>query len=148
MNKDVVTAIVQLLISLGGAGLFVQLLLLRQNRRKIAGDASMGEANAASTLSGAAMKMVENAQSKEREAEARSEVLEVKIDKERKAYEARRDVDSATIEELRWDKHGLQMRVAILEGALRSMGVEPPETGLPQRPVREIEQRPEDEIPT
>jgi hypothetical protein len=121
LAESTVSAIVQLLVSLGGAGLLVQLLLLRQNRRKIAGEASTNEANAASTLSGAAMKMVENAQAKELEAEQRADRIQVE-------YEARREADGRELEVRAWRIHHLEMRQAILENALRQGGVEvPPE---------------------
>lgn len=121
ISDGVVTALIQLLISLGGAGLLVQLLLLRQNRRKIAGEASTNEANAASTLSGAAMKMVENAQAKEHEAEQRADRIQ-------KEFEDRRDADGRELEVRAWRIHHLEMRNAILESALTQAGIDvPPE---------------------
>ena len=121
VSDGVVTALIQLLVSLGGAGLLVQLLLLRQNRRKIAGEASTNEANAASTLSGAAMKMVENAQAKEHEAEQRADRIQ-------REYEERREADGRELEARAWRIHHLEMRQAILENALAQTGQEvPPE---------------------
>jgi len=114
-----VNAIVQVLISLGGAGLLVQLLLLRQNRRKIGGEASASEANAASTLSGAAMRMVENAQLKEREAETRADALQDRL-----------DVHSRELESRGWKIHYLEMRVNILEGLLTESQIP-----IPPKPV-------------
>lgn len=126
MSKELLSALLQLVISLTGAGLLVQLLLLRQNRRKIAGDASASEANAASTLSGAAMKMVENSQAKEREAEARAETLQRQLSQRQREYEQRRDRDAVELENRGWKIHRLEVRIAILEGALRQMGVAVP----------------------
>lgn len=119
VSKEVTTAIIQLLISLGGAGLVVQLLLLRQNRRKIAGDASASEANAASTLSGAAMKMVENAQLKEREAETRADELQNRLDSCSRELESRG-----------WKLHYLEMWASGLEGLLRANNI-----AIPPRPA-------------
>ena len=124
--------IIQLIISLGGAGLVVQLLLLRQNRRKIAGDASASEANAASTLSGAAMKMVENAQAKEREAEERSEVLNRRLDE----AQERRELDVRELQDRAWRIHHLELRQAVLENALRQVGIEIPELEYDDRGTR------------
>lgn len=131
MNKDLLSALIQLLISLGGAGFIVQVLLLRQNRRKIAGEATASEANAASTLSGAAMKMVENAQLKEREAEARADDLDKRRREDLAEYEARRDRDAQELENRAWRIHRLEMRVAVLANALRQTGVDiPPDPGF------------------
>lgn len=138
MNKELVGALVQLLISLAGAGLVVQLLLLRQNRRKIDGEASANEANAASTLSGAAMAMVENAQKKEKEAEDRADAKEALLDKRTQEYEARKNADARDLEDARWLTHHMRMHIAILEGALRQVGVEPVPFELPPAPRPEI----------
>lgn len=128
MSKEMTSALVQLLISLGGAGLVVQLLLLRQNRRKIAGEATASEANAASTLSGAAMKMVENAQLKEREAEEKADARDQALQDRTKEFEERRDRDGRELEARAWMIHHQRMRIAILENALRQTGVTiPPE---------------------
>ena len=127
MSRETFDALIQLLIAVVGAGLLVQLLLLRQNRRKIAGDASASEANAASTLSGAAMKMVENAQAKEHEASQRADSLEDRLSLRQREYEERRDRDARELEERAWTIHALRMRIAILENALRQVGVEIPQ---------------------
>lgn len=133
MSPELTQALIQLLISLGGAGLLVQLLLLRQNRRKIAGDASASEANAASTLSGAAMKMVENAQLKEREAEARADLLANRLEEQGRDSEKRRIDDAQELESRAWRIHHLEMRAAVLEAALRKEGVIiPPEPTYPR----------------
>jgi len=122
MSKEVVTTLIQLVISLGGAGLVVQLLLLRQNRRKIAGEASTSEANAASTLSGAALTMVENAQQDARE--ARSHAKEDREDAEKARDESERLHNQINAHQ--WRIHHLEMREAILEGALRQAGIPVP----------------------
>lgn len=126
MSEGMVSAIVQLVIALGGAGLLVQLLLLRQNRRKIAGEASTNEANAASTLSGAALKMVENAQANQREAEDRADRAEARLVERQAEFDARRERDAQELERRAWRIHHLEMRVAVIVHALRQLGVEPP----------------------
>lgn len=122
MSKDLVSLVVQLLISLGGTGLLIQLLLLRPNRRKIAGEASTNEANAASTLSGAALQFVENAQQQGREADARAKEAYDELEK------SRHDNESlwAELNRTRWRVHHLEMREAILEGALRQAKIPVP----------------------
>lgn len=126
MKNELLTALIQLAISLGGAGLVVQLLMLRQNRRKVAGDASSSEANAASTLSGAAIKMVENAQAKELEASQRANNAEDRLNARQSEFDIRRERDAHELEERAWRIHHLEMRQAVLEHALRQLGVEPP----------------------
>lgn len=136
MSEGMLSALIQLGISLGGAGLLVQLLLLRQNRRKIAGEATATEANAASTLSGAALQMVENAQKKEREAESRVDILtERQAVKDREA-EDRRESDARELEARAWRIHHLEMRKAILENALRQVQVEIPPEPAYEMPIR------------
>lgn len=126
MSKDFINALIQLAISLGGAGLLVQLLMLRQNRRKVAGDASASEANAASTLSGAAIKMVENAQAKELEARQHATDLQEQSEHRQVEYDLRRERDAVELEDRAWRIHHLEMRNAVLVNALRQVGVEPP----------------------
>lgn len=147
MSEATLSALVQLLISLGGAGLIVQLLLLRQNRRRIAGEATATEANAASTLSGAAMKMVENAQLKEREAEARVDLVEARLAQRTREFEARRSRDAGELESRAWRIHHLEMRVAILENALRQTGVQIPSEPDYDRP-RDLRPPPPDPGPS
>lgn len=122
MSEGLVSGLIQLAISLGGAGLLVQLLLLRQNRRKIAGEASTSEANAASTLSGAALRMVENAQKGQHDAEERATRLDEKITEldGRLEESHKRDIRQ------RWRIHHLEMRNAVLENALSQTGVTVP----------------------
>lgn len=122
MSKELLGALVQLLISLGGAGLVVQLLLLRQNRRKIAGEASTNEANAASTLSGAALQMVENAQNSAREADTRADKAHAEAETQR----AENERLWAEMNKARWRIHSLEMRESILESALKQAGIPVP----------------------
>ena len=122
MSKELLSALVQLLISLGGAGLVVQLLMLRQNRRKIAGEASTSEANAASTLSGAALQMVENAQVSAREADTRAD----KAYEEAQVQRAENERLWTELNKARWKIHHLEMREAILEGALKQANIDVP----------------------
>lgn len=124
MSREVLTSLIQLAISLGGAGLVVQLLLLRQNRRKIAGEASTSEANAASTLSGAALTMVENAQQDAREAKVSERDAHLENDKLR----AENERLWSEVNGLRWHVHHKEMREAILVNALQQARLEvPPE---------------------
>lgn len=143
MNPALLSGLIQLAVSLGGAGLLVQLLLLRANRRKIAGDASSSEANAASTLSGAALKMVENAQKAQVDAETKSLVKDEQIAALRKENEEQWN----EINRARWKTHHAEMRTAILEQALAERGVSipapPPPTEHPLYPpptVPELEE--------
>lgn len=137
MSKDLINALVQLAISLGGAGLLVQLLMLRQNRRKVAGDASSSEANAASTLSGAAIKMVENAQAKELLAASQRDRAHEQLEQERKDSDARRERDAAELEVRAWRIHHLEIRNATLKGALLAHQIPVP----PEPDYDSIEQR-------
>lgn len=123
MSDTLVSGLIQLGISLGGAGLVVQLLLLRQNRRKIAGDASSSEANAASTLSGAAIKMVENAQAQQKKAEDERDRLQTRLD-EANVLNDRQNEES---NRMRWRLHHRDMYVAILQAGFRGMGAVPPD---------------------
>lgn len=133
MTPALLNALIQLVISLCGAGVLVQLLMLRQNRRKVAGDASSSEANAASTLSGAAIKMVENAQAKEIEAGRRADAAHEQLLQEREESDARRERDAHELETRAWRIHHLEMRSAILENALRQAGIQvPPEPDYDQ----------------
>jgi hypothetical protein len=133
MSRELVSALVQLAISLGGAGLVVQILLLRQNRRKIAGEASASEANAASTLSGAALTMVENAQQDAREARIDAKTARTEADQARDETEKLWD----QYNKARWLIHHLQMRGAILENALRQAGIDvPPSPEYDEQPPK------------
>lgn len=132
IGSGFLTAVVQLLVSAGFAGFVVQLLLIRQNRRKIEGEASTSEANAASTLSGTALKFVEQANSDT--IEAKKETAEAKREASEARDETRRYFEAMTRSE--WEKQNLRMHVQVLKNALRSAGVtEIPE--IPDLPSRE-----------
>lgn len=111
----VFSALIQVAIALIASGLAVKLLTVRQDRRKIAGEASTQEANAASTLSGAALQMVEAAQSTAREAESRAKVAG------ENAAECRTENNRLWTElnKARWE-------ISILEAAMRAAGIVPP----------------------
>lgn len=134
MPEGVLSAIVQVVLALIASGVAVKLLTLRQERRKIAGDASAQEANAASTLSGAALQMVESAQKSAREADQRAH------DANATAEEARSENNKLwkELNQARWDIHRLQMREKVLEHALNLAGIEvppaPPLEGTPDGP--------------
>ena len=126
MNQELVGALVQLAISLGGSALLVKLLTLRQDRRKIAGDASQGEANAAATLSGAALQIVQDAESRAREANAgriRAEDLLREVREENRV--AWNDLWETTTA-LQWEAHDARERTEVLEAELRRHGIAPP----------------------
>ncbi len=119
------SATVQLLVSAGFAALVVQLLLVRQTRRKIDGEATENEANAASTLSGAALNMVERSQQ-----EASSAKEEAVASRE----EQNRLWGLLNVE--RWERNQDRIRIQILESALRQAQIEIP-------PLIEVEPPPE-----
>lgn len=122
MPEGLLSAIVQVLIALIASGVAVKLLTIRQERRKIAGDASTQEANAASTLSGAALQMVESAQKSAREADQRAH------DAHQTAEDARAENNRLWTElnKARWRIHWLQVRERVLEAALVQAGIEMP----------------------
>lgn len=104
-------AVLQLLIAVVASGVMVKLLTLRQDRRKIAGEASSQEANAASVLTGASLQMVEAAQRDA--AAARKEAGEIKEENQRLWAELNRT---------RRRVSNLEERETILENALRDRG--------------------------
>lgn len=121
MTRDLVTALIQLAISLGGSALLIKLLTLRQEKRKINSEGQVGEANAASMLSGAALTIVQNADARAESAYAETERLWTALNK------------------LRWKAFFSDERVQLLESKLRDAGlaVPPPgpsETDLPSTP--------------
>jgi hypothetical protein len=126
MSQGGLSAVVQLVIALIASGLMVKLLTVRQDRRKIAGDASTAEANAASTLSGAAMAMVEAAQTSARDAE-------------RKAATARAENDRlwVALNRTQWRVYHLEEREHELEILARDHGV-----AVPPRKIYELEDVP------
>lgn len=121
-RSQIVSSVLSLFVSLGGAGLLVRILTLRQDRRKVAGDASVAEANAGVALSGAAMAMVENEQQQRREADARA----AQAEQERQQV---RNENSRVWTELtatQWKALNLERRVAQLEQFIIDNGMEPP----------------------
>lgn len=132
LSPELVSGLIQLAISLGGAGLVVQLLLLRQNRRKIAGEASTNEANAASTLSGAALKMVENAQAAALKAEKERDAANAKLEARTQEFEVEARRKDESMNRMRWRNHHLSMFVQVLSGALRAAQI-----AVPQEPEYE-----------
>lgn len=99
----------QLVLALIGSGVLIKVLTLRQDRRKIAGDASAQEANAASVLSGAALQMVNAAQATATAADKR-------------ASEATAENGRlwGALNNARWDIAYLEARERVLEAALRA----------------------------
>lgn len=122
LPTGVVSAVVQVIIALVASGLAVKLLTIRQDRRKIAGEASTNEANAASTLSGAALQMVEAAQNTARDAEKRA------TSANDNAEECRLENNRlwAELNKARWEIHWLNLRERVLEAALRAAGINVP----------------------
>lgn len=121
-SSGLLSALTQLAIALIASGVAVKLLTLRQDRRRIAGEASTQEANAASTLSGAALQMVEAAQRAARDAEGRAETAN------KTAVEARTENDKLWVElnKARWDIHWLNVREKVLEAALMGANIHVP----------------------
>lgn len=117
------TALVQLAVSAGFAGLVVQLLLIRQNRRKIEGEASTSEANAASVLSGTALKFVEQANADT--AKARADAASARSDADKARDEQTRYFEALQVS--RWETQHLKMRIEVLEAALRSADIHVPD---------------------
>lgn len=146
VKPNVVSAAVQVLVALIASGLAVRLLTIRQDRRKIAGEASTNEANAASTLSGAALQMVEVAQRSAREAEMRSSQANDKADSTRRENERLwRELNKA-----RWEIYWLRAQEEALEAALRRADIKippppTPENGFPDYPPPDY---PADKPPT
>lgn len=125
MNSgDFVAAAVQLLLALVASGVLVKVLTVRQDRRKIAGDATASEANAASTLSGAALKMVESAQTTARDAEIRAKKAEGG------AEECREEANHLwqELNRARWRIYHLEMREKALSATLTAAGIAVPVT--------------------
>lgn len=118
MGEGAIAAVVQVAIALIASGLMVKMLTVRQDRRKIVGDANASEANAASTLSGAALQMVESANQTAREAEA-------------KASKCRNENARlwSSLNKTQWKVHYLEEREHQLEALLRERGIEVPDTG-------------------
>ena len=128
IKSGVASALVQVAIALIASGVAVKLLTLRQDRRKIAGEASLGEANAASTLSGAALKMVEVAQASAREAEIRAQAAQTDASETRHENERIwRELNKA-----RWEIYWLRVQEETLEAALRRAHINVPPAPKPE----------------
>lgn len=105
-------AVLQLLIALIASGVMVKLLTLRQDRRKIAGEATTHEANAAATLTGASLQMLQAAQQQAQGAQA--DERDTRAENERLWAELNRT---------RWRVYSLQVREAVLEMALKRANI-------------------------
>lgn len=127
-SQGTLGALVQIVVAVAASGVLVKVLTLRQDRRKIAGEASTSEANAASTLSGAALQMVQAAQRTAADADTRAVAANANSEKVRQQNETLwRELNRA-----RWEIHWLKNDTAVMEEALRRAGVEVPHT---ERPV-------------
>lgn len=112
-------AALQLAMALVASGVMVKLLTLRQDRRKIAGEASTQEANAASLLTGASLQMVEAAQKDSLQARKDAKDAHDETDKVKEANE-RLWVE---LNKTRWQVYNLRVREAVLEEALRRANI-------------------------
>lgn len=137
LDSHTTSVLIQLVLGVIASTFAVKLLTLRQDRRKIAGDASAQEANAASILSGTALQMVEAAQRSAHEAEQKAIAAEARADQVKE--EAEQKIGAAQAEATRmwhelqragWEIHWLQIRERLLELALRGANIEIPE--IPQ----------------
>lgn len=118
-----VPALIQLLISGGFAALVVQLLLLRQNRRKIEGEASSSEASAASTLSDAAVGFASDV--RQDSVEARKEAMVARSEAE--AARGRSVELETELRKANWDLYDAQRRERVLVARILSLGGTVPE---------------------
>ena len=109
------SAILSVVLAVISSGVVVKLLTLRQERRKIGGEATLNEANAASALSGQSLAWVNEA--RERAAAAERAAAESKAENSRLWQE---------INHVRWDQHYDKMHIRVLEETLRSAGYEVP----------------------
>ncbi len=137
--SGLLSAVVQIAIALIASGLAVKLLTIRQDRRKIAGEATAQEANAASTLSGAALQMVEAAQKSARDADNRANNANDNAD------EARRENERLwkELNKARWEIHWLKTQEEVLKAALRAANINVPDAprpigGFPDFPPPEL----------
>lgn len=137
LDSHTTSVLIQLVLGVIASTFAVKLLTLRQDRRKIAGDASAQEANAASILSGTALQMVEAAQRSAHEAEQKADAAEkrleeVRLDSDAKIRAAQEEASRMWHELQRagWEIHWLQIRERLLEMALRSADIDIP--AIPQ----------------
>ena len=148
LPEGIVSALIQIVLALIASGVAVKLLTLRQDRRKIAGEASTQEANAASTLSGAALQMVEAAQRSAREAEGRATAANKTTD------ELRQDNEKLwkALNRARWEIHWLKAQEEVLVAALKRANIivpeaPRPENGFPDFPPPDPKPKPGDDLP-
>ena len=127
MDSGLVSALIQLAISLGGSAVLIKLLTLRQDRAKIAGDASQGEANAAATLSGAALELVQNAEERARVANDRAVAAERSLTEVRDENRRAWNELWQTTTSLQWEVHEAREYVEILQNSLRTGGIAVPQ---------------------
>jgi hypothetical protein len=113
--NEFVSLAVQILVALIVSGTAFKLLTIRQERRKIGGEATAQEANAASVLTGASLQMVENAQRDAKDAKREAKACK---DSNENLWDA--------LNRARWKIHYLEEREASLEAALRAAGIEVP----------------------
>lgn len=120
--------LVQIIVAVAASGVLYKIFFIRQDRRKIAGDASASEANAASTLSGAALLMVQAAQKTAKDAEDRANTANST------AEGAKMESNKlwAELNKARWQIHWLQVRENALENALRDANIPLPTTPSPE----------------
>lgn len=145
--SESVRLLVQTLIAVGTSGLLYLFLTYRQQRRRIDAGATADEATAASTLSGAALLMVQNADARAERAEKAAETARAGT---REAVKRANDLEDRCeelehrCEDLEDEIGKLLRRETDLEDAMRTNGVEPPprRRGYDQRPP--VPQLPED----
>lgn len=139
MNQGVRLAI-QVLITAGTTGLIYLLLTLRPQRRRINAGATSEEATAASTLSGAALVMVQNADDRATRAEkaadkarrdlAATELRADQLERDLRRSEAEREEQiralNERVDELEDEVSNLLGRERDLEQAMTVQGVTPP----------------------
>lgn len=143
LPSGVISALVQVAVALIASGVAVKLLTLRQDRRKIAGEASTSEANAASTLSGAALQMVEAAQKAARESEARTVSANASSDDARKQNQQLWE----ELNKAKWENHWKDAQIQVMQEALKRANIilQPPPrpvNGFPDFPPPEMPQFP------
>jgi hypothetical protein len=122
VNGAAVQAVVQVVLALISTGALYKFLNIRADRRKIVGEATSAEANAATTLTGGALELVESVRQDVRD--AREETRAAKAENRR----LRTDLTEANerIDHLEDEVAGLRQRERDLEEAMRVGGVPVP----------------------
>lgn len=105
-------ALGEVVMAVASAILSVNVLHRRQTRRKLEADATATDATAASTLSGAAIRMVESYQAKEHHAEERVHTLQEQHDR-----------DLKRMQDLEWRLYHLTVWTTALVAALEEAGI-------------------------